>query len=137
MTHVRAAIVPLLLLAMFAPGRGRLDIILVQNGQYTGQYTGQYSGQSSGQWSGQATSRWSGQYLGQKAPPAPITLIPGPVDNRGDPDGSVDNRGVNTFTSPSATSSSPSTIPSSPTTGPTNTVPCWSVLNGAAACRTA
>lgn len=117
MKHIRTAVIPLLALAIHSPGPGRSDVILAQNSQYTGQYTGQYSGQSSGQWSGQPTARWSGQYLGQKAPPPVITLSPGPVDNRGDPNASVDGRDLNTFPTPD-------------TTTPSYTSPCWSVLTG-------
>ena len=97
-------------------------MIWVQNSQYGGQYSGQYSGQSSRQWSGQTTGRWSGQYVGQKNPPAPITLTPGPVDNRGDPNVSVDGRDLNTFSTPSGGS-----------TGG-NTMPCWSVMNAGSNC---
>ena len=124
MTHLRAAAVPLLALAMFAaPGSPTSNVILVQNSQYGGQYSGQYSGQSSRQWSGQTTGRWSGQYVGQKSPSPPITLIPGPVDNRGDPNASVDGRDINTFPTPS-----------NGTTGSTNVMPCWSVLSGGSNC---
>src|SRR5579871_773782 len=123
MIHLRAAAVPLLVLVIFAPGSRTSDVILVQNSQYSGQYSGQYGGQSSKQWSGQVTGRWSGQYVGQKAAPAPITLAPGPVDNRGDPAASVDGRDLNTFPTPS-----------NPTIGPSNTMPCWSVLSAGSNC---
>lgn len=119
--HLRVAAVPLLVLAMFAPVSRTSDVILVQNSQYNGQYSGQYSGQSSGQWSGQVSGRWSGQYVGQRNPPAPITLTPGPVDNRGDPNASVDGRDLNTFSIPSNGSGA-------------STMPCWSVMNAGSNC---
>jgi hypothetical protein len=49
--------------------RTSIDVIQVQNGQYSGQYSGRYSGQYSGQWSGQYSGRYSGQYTGQAASP--------------------------------------------------------------------
>jgi hypothetical protein len=99
--------------------------VLIQN--YSSQYSGQSTSQSSRQWSGQYTDRWSGHYLGQRAAPLNnhnlLNAGPKPVNGRGVLNGSIDGSG---YPDPFVGNDRIDSLGA-----PADSMPCWSVYNGA------